>query len=502
VRQVTGAELWRGNLRRSAIAIAVSNAIAAVVVFVYLSFVLPLPGGGGGQLLNLAVFAGYIAVVFPIGTVLSIRSARPNRDWLVADRPPTPEERDLALRSPSRQAQILAAGWAGGAVVFFAVNAPTSLGLATEVFATVLLGGVVTSSLGYLLVERINRANTERALAIGPPRSPAAPGVSARLLVTWAAGTCVFLLAIAALSLAVVINPGGESVRRVAASVLVLSALGVGVGLLTMLFASRGVADPLESVRSALGEVERGRTDVEVRVDDGSEIGLLQAGVNRMVAGLREHERLRDLFGRHVGEDVARRALERGVELGGEERDAAVLFVDLVGSTQLAAQRSPAEVVRLLNAFFRVVVEVVRDNGGWVNKFEGDAALCVFGAPLELDDAAGCALAAAREMRDRLAAEVRELPAGIGVSAGRVVAGNVGAEERFEYTVIGDPVNEAARLTELAKRRDGRLLASDAVVSRAREDEARRWQTDGQVELRGRAAPTRVAVDRDGPVLD
>jgi len=80
--------------------------------------------------------------------------------------------------------------------------------------------------------------------------------------------------------------------------------------------------------------VERGRTDVEVPVEDGSEIGLLQAGVNRMVAGLREHERLRDLFGRHVGEDVARSALERGVELGGEVREAAVLFVDVVGSTE------------------------------------------------------------------------------------------------------------------------------------------------------------------------
>ena len=141
-----------------------------------------------------------------------------------------------------------------------------------------------------------------------------------------------------------------------------------------------------------------------VAVSDGSEVGLLQAGFNRMVAGLEERERLRDLFGRQVGEDVARRALERGVELGGEERDVAVLFVDLVGSTQLAAERPPAEVVALLNAFFGAVVAVVGAHGGAVNKFEGDAALCVFGAPLARDDArrrrarrrAGAARAAAR----------------------------------------------------------------------------------------------------------
>ena len=105
-------------------------------------------------------------------------------------------------------------------------------------------------------------------------------------------------------------------------------------------------------MRRAVAEVGEGRTDVEVRVSDGGEIGLLQAGFNRMVAGLRERERLRDLFGRQVGEDVAAAALERGVELGGEERDVAVLFIDLAGSTALASERPPAEVVAVLNAFF------------------------------------------------------------------------------------------------------------------------------------------------------
>ena len=106
----------------------------------------------------------------------------------------------------------------------------------------------------------------------------------------------------------------------------------------------------------------------------------------------------------------------------------------------------------LLNAFFGVVVEVVEAHGGWINKFEGDAALCVFGAPARPPTTpAGGALAAARELRRRLRATCPSR-VGIGVSAGRAVAGNVGAEQRFEYTVIGDPVNEAARLTEFSKR--------------------------------------------------
>jgi adenylate cyclase len=228
-------------------------------------------------------------------------------------------------------------------------------------------------------------------------------------------------------------------------------------------------------------------------VFDGSDLGLLQAGFNRMAEGLREREELRDLFGRHVGEDVARAALERGIELGGEELEVAVLFVDIVGSTELAAERPPQEVVSRLNEFFGIVVEVVEDHGGLVNKFEGDAALAIFGAPLPLDDAAGCALAAARVLAARLSEDVDELDAGIGVSAGRAVAGNVGSEARFEYTVIGDAVNEAARLCELAKEADGHVLASAAALEAASGDEAGRWREGEQVQLRGRREETRVA---------
>src|SRR5439155_17371644 len=136
------------------------------------------------------------------------------------------------------------------------------------------------------------------------------------------------------------------------------------------------------------------------------------------------------LFGRHVGRDVAQAALGGGAKLGGEEREIGALFVDITGSTSLANRLAPTEVVALLNRFFAIVVEVVEANGGLVNKFEGDAALSVFGAPVERPSPAGDALHAARELASRLRAEVPELDFGIGVSAGIAVAGNIGAEER------------------------------------------------------------------------
>jgi adenylate cyclase len=245
-------------------------------------------------------------------------------------------------------------------------------------------------------------------------------------------------------------------------------------------------------VTSALRSVEEGNLAVQVPVYDGSQVGHLQNGFNAMAEGLRERHRLHDLFGRQVGVDVVSQALEQGVRLGGKQVDAAVLFVDVIGSTELAATRRPDDVVAALNDFFAIVVDVTDRTGGFVNKFEGDGALCVFGAPVERDDAATCALLAARLLHDRLR-DVRGLSAAIGVSAGTVVAGNIGARERFEYTVIGDSVNEAARLTELAKTRPGRLLASAAALERADESERAHWTVEGEVILRGRTEPTQLA---------
>jgi adenylate cyclase len=151
-------------------------------------------------------------------------------------------------------------------------------------------------------------------------------------------------------------------------------------------------------------------------------------------------------------------------------------------------------VVELLNRFFAVVIEVVDRHGGHVNKFVGDAALAVFGAPVAVENPASSALAAARELAERLPDGIPELEAGIGVSAGEAVAGNIGEESRFEYTVIGDPVNEAARLTELAKERPDRLLASARSLENASEAESEHWRLDGSVTLRGHSHETRLAV--------
>jgi adenylate cyclase len=335
-----------------------------------------------------------------------------------------------------------------------------------------------------------------RALADDVPEDPQLPGIVVRILLTWALGTGVPVVGLTLVGLGELTGVLDASADRLAMTALTLGGVALIVGLAVITLTAQSLADPLRELRAAVRRVQGGRTDVEVEVYDGSELGLLQAGFNRMVEGLRERERLRDLFGRQVGEDVARQALEHGITLGGEEREVAVLFVDLVGSTELAHERPPTEVVDLLNDFFRVVIDAVDHEGGTVNKFVGDAALCVFGAPLDHGDAAGAALRAARTLRRRLTEELPGCEAGIGVSAGTAVAGNIGTAQRYEYTVIGDPVNEASRLTELAKATPARVLASEEAVRRAARDEAQAWELGDTETLRGRSTPTRLAAPR------
>jgi class 3 adenylate cyclase len=255
---------------------------------------------------------------------------------------------------------------------------------------------------------------------------------------------------------------------------------------------SRSISDPVGEVVDAMAEVEHGRLDTQIGVYERSEIGRLQSGFNQMVAGLAERERLRDLFGRHVGANVARRAIEEGASLSGDVQEAAILFIDLVGSTQLAATRPPRQVATVLNDFFRIVVNAVDERDGMINKFEGDAALAVFGAPLRTSGAASAALATARSLGDQLR-ELPEVDFGIGVSAGHVFAGNIGAENRYEYTVIGDAVNEAARLADLAKTSDRRILSSAAAIERADPTERQYWASRGSEVLRGRSDATHIS---------
>ena len=486
------AQVSRAANRRLTVAMLTANTSGAVVVFVFTFFLLPLRSALADQqsLANVLAFGLYVPFSVVVGKAWGGRISATMQQWLDSDGPPDDAIRADLLALPLQQTRVNATMWLGALVVFSAVNAAIEPITVLDIASTVLLGGLATCGVSYLLCERYLRP----AVSLAMLGSPAAPrqllGVRPRLVLAWALGSGIpFAGLLLGVSVPTRLHPPLS-----AKAVAFLAVVGLVVGLVAILTAAGAVGDPVRQVAQAMRAVGAGDLGVAVPVYDASEVGQLQSGFNTMVAGLRERDRVRDLFGRQVGDEVAALALTRGVQLGGELREVGILFVDVVGSTALAQSTDPQEVVRLLNAFFAQVIDVVTAEGGWVNKFEGDAALCVFGAPAEREDPVSDALAAGRRLA--LALRSAELTAAVGVSAGQVVAGNVGAESRFEYTVIGDPVNAAARLTELAKAEPSRVLADAALLRVARADEATRWIVGEDVLLRGRTTPTALARPR------
>ncbi|WP_158888866.1 adenylate/guanylate cyclase domain-containing protein [Amycolatopsis anabasis] len=480
--------------------LVIANIIGALVVIALVTLVIPGPNVFVADLttVNFVAVPCYVAVALLIGVLWGTRSASRALAWAFEGKEPDERDRRATLRVPLRLFRMQALLWLVGTALFttlFALYLPDAV---FKVAFTAGFAGVVVCANAYLLTEFSLRPIAARALSGGsPPQRKLVSGVTVRTLLAWLLGTGVPVTGLMIVAVFALIRTD-VTTAQLSIAILVLGAIILVFGFFLVVLMTRATVAPIRTVRAALRRVERGDLDAEVVVFDGTELGLLQSGFNRMVEGLRERERIRDVFGRQVGHEVAKKALAGKIELGGEVREVAVLFVDVIGSTTIAATRPATEVVELLNRFFAVVVAEVHRHGGFVNKFEGDAALAVFGAPAGLADAAGAALASARSMATRLAREVTGCEAGIGVAAGPAVAGNIGAQDRFEYTVIGDPVNEAARLTELSKSVPGRVVASMAAVERAASPEAERWRLREQLTLRGRTEPTSIAVPIGG----
>ncbi|MFL6155889.1 MAG: adenylate/guanylate cyclase domain-containing protein [Marmoricola sp.] len=472
-----------------------ANLVGAATLIVDYLLVLPFPDAvSTPSVVRGNVVLGLLMVGFSWVVLALVAAPRARRalGWTIRGTPPDAEERDLTLNLPWWLFWMQVALWAISCVVFFYANLDVSTMYALQLSTATIISGLATAATSYLLCMRLFKSAIARVLALSPPQAGTTAGVGQKAVFIWTLTTGVPMLGL--IGLVAFAGESGVSLRQVAVSGLVVGLGALLTGFFATVLFAKSVGEPLGRLTEALAAIEQGDLSVELVVDDAGEIGQLQSGLNNMVYALKEREQLRDLFGRHVGEDVARLALAQGVALGGEEREAAALFVDVIGSTTFAATHPAAEVVAALNRFFEVVVSVVSEYGGLVNKFEGDAALCIFGAPLELPDPAASALAAARTMAERLRVEVPDLDAGIGVSHGLVIAGNIGSAERLEYTVIGDAVNEAARLTEQAKDRPERVVASERIVDRAGYGEQRRWRLLDPILLRGRLEETVLAV--------
>jgi adenylate cyclase len=208
---------------------------------------------------------------------------------------------------------------------------------------------------------------------------------------------------------------------------------------------------------------------------------------------LSEGDRVRNLLGMHVSEQVVEHLLSGELPEGGQRRAVTLCFTDIRDFTRLSESQPPEETVRLLNLYFGRMCEIVAAHGGLVNKFLGDGMLIIFGAPTSQPDDTRRALLAGQEMvaeahRMRERGEFPGLRIGVGLHRGEAVVGNVGGAQRQEYTVIGDAVNTASRVQDLTKPL-GRALLLTRECREALGDASEALEPLGTHPVKGRQQP-------------
>ncbi len=255
--------------------------------------------------------------------------------------------------------------------------------------------------------------------------------------------------------------------------------VGIAFGIFTALMMSRLVAKPIDQLRTAADAVSRGNFSVDLSragARRADEFGRLLCEFDQMVRELRDKEKLRQAFGLHVGRRAAERILARDPGLSGVEEEITVMFVDMRSWTARASASPPAEIVEIMNDFFRVSVRAVEEeHRGMVNKYLGDGFMAMFGAGDSGSNhardaiAAGCEImCAVKDLNDGLAAKERApIQIGIGIHSGPAIVGSVGSPQRLEFTAIGSTVNIASRIQGLTKTVGRPLLVTAAAHDRA-----------------------------------
>ena len=256
---------------------------------------------------------------------------------------------------------------------------------------------------------------------------------------------------------------GDASLSDLGWDVVVAVLVAFTISLELTVLVTRSVLQPVDRLLEATKAVREGDLDARVPITSGDELGQLAASFNEMMRGLSEREALREAFGAYVDPDVAERVLEEGELIEGQEREVTVMILDVCDFTAFAHRSSARETVAFLNDLFGIAVPCVTEHGGHANKFLGDGLLAVFGAPERQEDHAARAVAAAEDVATRLAEHFGDqVRFGIGVNSGPVVVGSVGGGGRLEFTVIGDPVNIAARVEHLTRETGDVVLLTEA----------------------------------------
>lgn len=264
-------------------------------------------------------------------------------------------------------------------------------------------------------------------------------------------------------------------------SLHIIVASGFSIALILLViggnFIARKITKPVTTLATGASKIEQGHYDFTIEVNQKDELGQLAQRFNSMAKGLAERAKVRSLLGKVVSPAIAEQLLNKGVELGGEEREVTILFSDIRNFTSLCEAHPAKEIITLLNQLLTRLSKIIDSHHGVIDKYIGDAVMALFGVPvsdeLQEQNAVLAALAMQKELvlinQELVASNFTEIGLGIGINTASVIAGNMGSATRLNYTVIGDGVNLSSRLEGLTKYYDTPILVSESTKLKCRD---------------------------------
>jgi adenylate cyclase len=240
---------------------------------------------------------------------------------------------------------------------------------------------------------------------------------------------------------------------------------------------SATITVPIRRLSDAALRISAGDFKINLKSKGQDEIAHLSRTFNEMAKGLEERDRVKETFNKFHNKEIAEKLLSGEVKLGGERKEAAVFFSDVRGFTALSESMEPEQVVEMLNEYMSRMVSIIRSHGGVVDKYVGDAIMALWGVPITGHEDSYKAVRACLAMREDLAKlnEIRMsrgqpvLKIGMGLNRGPLIAGNIGSNEKMEYTVIGDAVNLASRIESMTKEYGTDLLISSSIYNEVKD---------------------------------
>lgn len=508
--------------RRILATIVVSNIVGAFFIFFYFAYIdletfYANKAFWRGSQVDWTTFAAVMLALAAVGALVGWRLGLPLAQWearlrqgaVAMTMPRHLQQR--ALSFPLIAALISLAGWlmAGlffgqGGAMFLTADAFT---FARTFLGVGIVGGLTVSTLVFLMADALWRDHLPTFFPDGSFEGlkVARISVGQRLVVTFLLTGLMPLLILAMVTRNGVLNAMAANLdpaavlTRVTLTVLFIVTITFVSNILLILLTTRSLLRPLHRLTTAMNIVAAGDLTPRLTVDSNDELGDLSYRFNAMLDELEQSQRMRDLFGRYVSKEVAEQVIKNGADLGGENVPATALFADIRDFTTLTESLPPQQVVGILNRYYTRMVDAIVEQGGWVNKFGGDSLLAVFGAPIRQPDHALRAVNAAWQMNralaefnaEQVAMNLPTITIGVGISSGEMLAGNVGGKERLEYTVIGDPVNLAARLESLTKEWKTPVLLSEH-TQELLDGSTAQTQPRDRVTVKGKTQPTLV----------